>query len=108
MKGYERGIVRGITGFSKPHELTPRYIRRLWEKVLVQCPMMQLDGKAWGGWDVRWGDAGAQREVVLVTEGRGASDMFEGVDEAGRVLHPLPQNLPVERNGNKHSEPMTV
>ncbi|MCJ1431642.1 hypothetical protein MMC27_000997 [Xylographa pallens] len=78
----------GRVNGENAHALTPRYMRRLWEKVFVQCPVMEWEGKA-GAWVVRWGK--------VERGGRGRSRngrvhdamfLFEGVDEDGRRLEP--------------------
>ncbi|MCJ1378674.1 hypothetical protein MMC17_001773 [Xylographa soralifera] len=81
-----RGV--GRVGGENPHALTPRFMRRLWERVFVQCPVMEWDGEA-GAWGVRWGKVergGRGRSVA----GRVNDTMFlfEGVDEDGRRLEP--------------------
>ncbi len=90
-KGFNTGIVRGTitggTGFvSSPHELTPRYMRRLWAKLFAQCPLMMPDEARKLGWDIRWGDVDETKEFALKTGKPGNMAMFEGVDEHGKVF----------------------
>ena len=86
-RGREAAAAGRVSG-ENPHALTPRYMRRLWGKVFVQCPVMEWDGKA-GGWVVRWGKVERGGSGGL-GEGRvhDAMLVFEGVDEDGRRLEP--------------------
>jgi len=93
-KGFNTGIVRGTitggTGFvSSPHDLTPRYMRRLWTKLFAQCPLMKPDEARKLGWDIRWGDVQGTKEVALTPGKPENLAMFEGVDEKGKVLQGL-------------------
>ena len=36
------------------HKLTRRYMRRMWARIFVQCPLMKFDAER-GRWDVKWG-----------------------------------------------------
>jgi len=90
-KGFNTGIVRGTitggTGFvSSPHELTARYMRRLWTKIFAQCPLMRPDESRKIGWDIRWGDIHGTKEMALQPGKQKSMAMFEGVDEHGKVL----------------------
>lgn len=70
---------------NSPHTLTPRYMRRLWGKIFLQCPMMEWDtvGRRWR---VKWGSLQRSKEVILGQPGRINMDMFKGVDEDGNVV----------------------
>lgn len=70
---------------NSPHTLTPRYMRRLWGKIFLQCPMMEWDiiGHRWR---VKWGSLQRSKEVILDQSGRINMDMFKGVDEDGNVV----------------------
>ena len=69
------------SGMSRPRDLQPRSMRRLWQKISVQCPMMeQVDGR----WKVRWADTQKERSIGLRGEIGGGISMFEGVDEKGK------------------------
>ena len=82
-----RGTIVGGTGFvSSPHVLTPRYMRRLWAKLLAQCPLMKSNESRKLGWDIQWGDIQGSKIVKLQPRAGHNSAMFEGVDENGRIL----------------------
>ncbi|MCJ1245707.1 hypothetical protein MMC30_002911 [Trapelia coarctata] len=67
-----------------PHHLTPRLMRRFWNRLLLQCSTMHFDALS-GKWKVRWGrdvrEEGMRHGLGL----DGAGWMFEGCDEGGRV-----------------------
>lgn len=73
---------------SNPHTITSRYMRRLWTKISVQCPLMRLNPARKSGWDVLWGDIQGHDTTRFALGDRfgGGHDMFGGVDENGRVL----------------------
>jgi len=82
-----RGTIHGGSSFlSSPHELTARYMRRLWTKIFAQCPLMKPDESRKMGWDIRWGDLQRINDLTLQSGHQGSVAMFEGVDEKGRVL----------------------
>lgn len=70
---------------SNPHTLTPRFMRRLWGQVFLQCPMMKWDAERCR-WDVKWGSLQRSKEVILGQPGRINMDIFRGVDEKGNVV----------------------
>ncbi|CAF9931033.1 MAG: hypothetical protein ALECFALPRED_004782 [Alectoria fallacina] len=73
---------------SNPHKITSRYMRRLWEKISAQCPLMKPNAARKSGWDVLWGEVQGHdtTHFTLGPRGGGGYDMFGGVDESGRVL----------------------
>ena len=92
--GFKHGTFRGMSaaGFglrSSPHELTPRYMRRLWSKIFAQCPLMKPNKARKMGWDVRWGDIHDNKTFVLQSRDEKALAMFEGVDDRGKVIEGL-------------------
>lgn len=81
-----RGDLRGQS--SNPHHITSRYMRRLWAKISVQCPLMKPNAAKISGWDVLWGDVHRHDTTYFALGprvGRG-HDMFGGVDESGKVV----------------------
>lgn len=72
-------------GLSRPHALTPRYMKRLWGNIFVQSPKMKENASRNGGWDISWGDALEGRELALAPDACSLSSAFEGVDKYGRV-----------------------
>lgn len=67
------------------HELTPRYMRRMWAGVFAQCPLMKWNGIK-GRWTFEWGRVDEARGIVLSMDSPFSEAGFEGVDEAGEVL----------------------
>lgn len=49
---------------TNPHKLTPRYMRNLWARVFVQCPLMTWDVER-KRWNVQWGNIHKDKELVL-------------------------------------------
>ena len=41
-------------GRSRPHHITPRFMKRLWQRVFELCPTMKWD-EAKRRWNIRWG-----------------------------------------------------
>ncbi|KAL8767488.1 MAG: hypothetical protein Q9194_005971 [Teloschistes cf. exilis] len=71
---------------TNPHILTPRFMRGMWGRVFQKCPRLDWDGER-GKWMVRWGDLGKKEaELVFHPHRRVAVEMFEGVDDFGKVI----------------------
>ena len=71
---------------SSPHQLTPRYMRRLWAKIFAQCPLMKPDSSKKGGWAILWGGVSQPKPFALPLKTSGEIfTMFEGVDEHGKA-----------------------
>lgn len=107
IEGYTKGLVRGQGFLSTPHEVTPRYMRRLWVKIFAQCPLMRPSSVVRTGWEVKWGDVTSARDMVLKHRDRGDGGgfaMFEGVDESGKLLRP-PAPPPITENHEISDEP---
>lgn len=78
---------RSPTGaMSRPHEITPRYMRRLWTRIFTQCPLMKENTSKSSGWEVIWGESQKKEEVTLGLKANWRNTMFEGVDENGRKI----------------------
>ena len=73
---------------SNPHRITHSYMRRLWAKIAANCPLMKPDLGSKSGWEVVWGDVYKPNKIVFTLGPAGGSgyDMFEGVDEKGKVI----------------------
>ncbi|KAL8800003.1 MAG: hypothetical protein Q9182_005484 [Xanthomendoza sp. 2 TL-2023] len=69
---------------STPHELTPRFMRKLWTAVFEKCPRLDWNHE-WKKWDVTWGTVEKQLELVLDTKKRLPLHLFDGVDEHGKI-----------------------
>ncbi|KAL9044574.1 MAG: hypothetical protein Q9214_002301 [Letrouitia sp. 1 TL-2023] len=61
---------------SRPHKLTAKYMRRIWQTVFRQCPKLHWDDKA-KKWQVTWGNVEREQETVLDTTMKVGGDMFE-------------------------------
>ncbi|KAL2351325.1 hypothetical protein BJ546DRAFT_996473 [Cryomyces antarcticus] len=73
-----------------PHNLTPRYMRRMWARVFMQCPRMSYDAE-WKNWKVEWGSVpGFQPDDstwdVDEDERKSLLKLFEGVDAKGKLM----------------------
>lgn len=67
------------------HELTPRFMRHMWEGVFIQCPMMWWNTDR-QRWSVSWGRAQTETSVSLGADFDCVDDgAFEGVDAEGKV-----------------------
>ena len=84
----ERAKIKTRGNCSNPHNITSRFMRRLWAKIAAQCPLMKPNPARKNGWDVSWGDVYNQQKThfTLGVKGEGEFDMFRGVDERGRRL----------------------
>ena len=68
------------------HEITPRYMRRMWASVFAQCPLMKWDAEK-ARWNITWGKVdGEKRLVVSMDQPDLDVSLFEGVDEKGKIL----------------------
>ena len=80
------GRVAGRMKKSNPHLLTPRFMRRLWGKIFVQCPLLLWDPKK-SSWTVKWGRLGrywdsSKSNTIVDME----MPLFDGVSDTGRRL----------------------
>ena len=76
-----------ISNVRNPHQLTARYMKRLWSKVFIQCPIMTWDNTK-SQWRVRWGDVNGPRPYsVPERESDQRLMLFQGVDETGKRCH---------------------
>lgn len=71
---------------SRPHNITPRAMRRLWGQVFAQCPVMRWDSGE-GKWQIEWGKASYAVERFKERRIESGS-LFSGVDEYGKMLPP--------------------
>lgn len=86
-----RGTITNGTGFSSnPHELTGRYMRRLWAKIFAQCPMVWPDERKRLGYNASYGETQKEKTLALRTQSASASAnalaMFQGVNEKGKLM----------------------
>lgn len=79
-QGERRGGV--LTNF---HQLTPRYRRRMWTSIFVQCPCMTWDAVE-GKWTVQWGNQQIEEYRANIPGRSVAMSVFEGVDKHGNVV----------------------
>lgn len=72
-------------GSSHPHQITPRYMRRLWAKIFVQCPVMSWDGSK-SKWIVNWGTVKNVIDSATLEETRSdKSVLFQGINDDGKI-----------------------
>jgi len=67
------------------HTFTQRYMRRMWEDVFQQCPLMEWD-KALSRWKVTWGLVRTERDLALTTNAVTDIKGFKGVSGAGKII----------------------
>ena len=94
------GRVAARTDKSNPHLLTPRFMRRLWGKIFVQCPLLLWDPQK-SSWTVRWGRLGkywdsSKFNTIIDLE----IPLFDGVSDTGRRLQKTEKSK--ESNGADH------
>ena len=71
---------------SNPHLLTPRFMRRMWSSIFLQCPLLFWDPKK-SSWTVKWGklgkwwDSGESSTMTYMER-----SLFDGVSDTGRLL----------------------
>ncbi|KAL9607674.1 MAG: hypothetical protein Q9167_007434 [Letrouitia subvulpina] len=61
---------------SRPHRLTTKYMRGIWQTIFRQCPKLHWDDKS-KKWQVIWGNVEREQEIVLDTTIKVGRDMFE-------------------------------
>ncbi|KAF2258186.1 hypothetical protein CC78DRAFT_587404 [Lojkania enalia] len=78
------------TGKERPHNITPRLMRRLYGKILgLSCKLEWHDQK--GKWSARWG---SDREASHIVYGGPVNDiLFAGVDAKGRKPKDPPRSI---------------
>ncbi|KAL8686820.1 MAG: hypothetical protein Q9218_006845 [Villophora microphyllina] len=71
---------------TSPRELTPKFMRGIWSRVFQKCPRLNWDEQN-KEYLVTWGEIG-RKGMALVFDPRKRIpvEMFEGVDDNGRVL----------------------
>ncbi|KAL8846884.1 MAG: hypothetical protein Q9221_008050 [Calogaya cf. arnoldii] len=69
---------------SRPHQLTPRFMRRLWSGVFQKCPRLDWNYE-WKKWDVTWGNVEQQAALAIHPHRALVTSMFDGVDDQGRI-----------------------
>ena len=71
---------------SRPHQLTPRFMRRLWSSVFHKCPRLDWNNER-KKWDVTWGDVEKQATLAISPHKELAPSIFDGVDDEGVIRH---------------------
>ena len=66
------------------HVITPRYMRRMWARIFLQCPKVDYDLEA-GRWTAKWGSLQAA-EVLPIVKAGDIDPMFTGVNTNGKVI----------------------
>lgn len=73
-----RGPSRG--SLTNPHQLTPRFMRRMWSLIYHQCPCMTWD-VAREQWIVQWGGQEMKKDDVKCQSVNVDMSLFEEIDE---------------------------
>ena len=75
-------------GSRHPHRLSARYMRRLWAKVFVQCPVMSWDDVK-SRWNVEWGNIdGVGNSGTRQDTREDEITLFQGINDDGRIKKP--------------------
>lgn len=93
---------------SRPHNLTRRFMRRLWERTFAQCPLVTHDPQKPMGWNVEWGKAkkempfGLQKAATAKDSSLEGNVMgfFEGVNDFGEIEGGKKQSNRISQLGN--------
>ncbi|KAI9819317.1 MAG: hypothetical protein M1832_004022 [Thelocarpon impressellum] len=72
---------------DRPHNLTRRYMQRMWGMVFALCPTMRWDGSR-RTWQVEWGSLWGDGVLREITGGEADLAMFDGVGERGNIPTP--------------------
>lgn len=79
------GDGRGRGSMTNPHQITQRYMRRMWTSIFKHCSCMTWDVEE-KTWKVQWGGPQAKRDNLNTVGVHLDMSFFEGVDEAGNLL----------------------
>ena len=82
--GAEAGWKKYVAPSKDWHEITPRYMRRMWEGVFQQCPLMERDSTH-SRWLVTWGRVHNEKDMAINATAAIDSGAFEGVNELGKI-----------------------
>ncbi|KAL8749622.1 MAG: hypothetical protein Q9199_007571 [Rusavskia elegans] len=78
---------------SRPHQLTPRFMRRLWSNIFQKCPRLDWDNKM-KKWDLTWGDVEKEAALAIDPHKKLLLGVFDGVDDEGHIrpdsVDPIP------------------
>ena len=70
----------------RPHQMTRRYMQRIYSRVFANCPLLVPDPTKPSGWTVWWGDANREMDVHINSAPRTTEmSIFQGVDHVGRL-----------------------
>ncbi|KAL8904787.1 MAG: hypothetical protein Q9171_006918 [Xanthocarpia ochracea] len=69
---------------SRPHQLTPRFMRRLWSNIFQKCPRLDWNNER-KKWDVTWGNVQEQAQLIINPQEELLFGLFDGVDEHGQI-----------------------
>ena len=84
---------------GRPHHITPRLMRRLWEQVCIFTPRMAWNDKS-KSWSVAWGLEKAPKKGYIEVDSERANSLFGGLAANGK---PPPQKKE-RRRTEKSSE----
>ncbi|KAF2639518.1 hypothetical protein P280DRAFT_470169 [Massarina eburnea CBS 473.64] len=72
------------SGIQRPHNLTPRFMKRLYGKMFIYCCKLDWNEEQ-NKWQVTWG-RGLNRMNSATYVAPVASSLFDGVDERGQIV----------------------
>ena len=70
---------------DRPHNITQRFMQRLWAKVFSQCPVMRWEDEK-QAWHIQWGNLGGLQKGVQTVRNQDESALFHGVDGRGNRI----------------------
>lgn len=81
--GPTKGFTFGPWTRGRPHNITLRFMRRVWNRISVLCPSMTWETTQ-ERWDIQWGSTLPRPPPAL--EQTKASLLFDGVDKNGKTV----------------------
>lgn len=81
---------------GRPHRITRRFMRGLWEKISILVPRMKWD-EAKNKWLFEWGSPRRGQELAAVIDQKQVPDLFQGVDDKGTRVKPQEAKKPKQK-----------
>lgn len=75
------------TNSGNPHIITKRLMRRLWGRILTQCPSLIWNDRR-KSWEVEWGIVRDSKDTEPADTAILELNLFDGVDDKGRLPSP--------------------
>ncbi|KAJ9273650.1 hypothetical protein DTO212C5_284 [Paecilomyces variotii] len=83
VQGPQKGHTFGAFANGRPHNITRRFMRRVWERLSCMIPRMETIGP--GKAHFEWGTPSRTRREMLTVDKDQASVLFAGVDSDGKI-----------------------